>query len=142
MVLFQVLVFSKIGVSLFSASFVFGFVRLLKLALRFWAKFSQAKVFIGQSLLLSQVSFFGKVRFPKLASRFLAEVCIKSVQTFLSGSLFLAKVLVCKVIFSASGLASLALAFWFFRSFGFSKVRLVKNCGACKIKSVSSGSGF
>ena len=47
-----------------------------------------------------------------------------------------AKVLVCKVIFSASVLVGLAQAFLYFRSFGFSKVRLVKNCSACKIKSI------
>jgi len=61
---------------------------------------------------------------------------------FLSGSLFLAKALVGKVIFSASVLVGLAQAFWYFRSFGFSKVRLAKNCHACKIKSIKASFCF
>jgi hypothetical protein len=97
-----------------------------------------SKSFHRAKFVLSQALFFGKVRFLKSAPRFLVKFSVSSSQAFLSGLLFLAKLLVRKVIFSASGLASLALAFLHFHSFSFSKVRLVKNCRACKIKSVKA----
>ena len=49
--------FSKIGVALFLASFVFGFVRFSKLASRLRSKFWQAVVFIGQSQVVWQSPF-------------------------------------------------------------------------------------
>ena len=81
--------------------------------------------------------FFGQVKFLKSASRFLAKVFVTSVQAFLSGSFFLAKKLFSKFIFFSIGFSkSWALAF-FQAVFVFnSKVGLVNNCRACKIKSL------
>jgi hypothetical protein len=74
------------------------------------------KVLVRKSFHRSKLAFvasiiFGKVRFLKLASRFSVSVLAGLVQAFLSGSFFLAKALVCKIIFLASVLAGLALAF-------------------------------
>jgi len=96
-----------------------------------------------------QAFSFGKVNFQSKSNSRLSQVFqigFKVVNQgfgkldsgFLSGSLFLTKALVGKVIFPASALVGLAQAFWYFRCSGFSKVRLAKNCHACKIKSIKA----
>jgi hypothetical protein len=88
--------------------------RLRGFGQRFW----QAKVFIAQSWLLSQASFFGNVRFLKLA-RLLSLSKHQGFQSavwqvwfglFYQARFFLAKVLRNHVIFLASVLTGLALA--------------------------------
>jgi hypothetical protein len=136
--------FSKIGVCLFLAQFHFWFCQVS-------AQPPASKIgFVGFGQSSGKQAFsFGKVNFQSKSNFRLSQVSEigfkvfnqgfgKLASGFLSGSLFLAKALVGKVIFSASVLVGLVQAFWYFRSFGFSKVRLVKNCRACKIKSIKA----
>ena len=78
---------------------------------------------------------FGQVRFLKSASRFLAKVSANLVRAFSPGSFFLAKQFLAKSVFSIGFSKSSALAFCKFKVDSVGKVGLVKNYGACKIKS-------
>jgi hypothetical protein len=90
-----------------------------------------------QAFLFGKVSFCGNRHFRQsqvssIGFKIFSRGFRKLALGFLSDSFFLAKALVCKVIFSASTLASLALAFLHFRSFGFRKVIIAKNKVVCK----------
>ena len=127
--------FSIIGVSLFSASSIFGFVRFLKLAAWFSSKSWQASIFIWQSCFFATSTFFGQVRFLKSASIFSVKVLVNLAQALSSGSSFLASQILGKIILKQVFRQVLALAFFQFHVDFVDKVRLVKNFVACKIKS-------
>ena len=86
-------------------------------------------------LFLAYVSL-GKVRFLKSATFFSAKVLASLVRAFSPGLFFLAKSFFRKVSFYDGLRQVLGSEFWQI-SFVFNgKVRLVKICGVCKIKSV------
>jgi hypothetical protein len=90
-----------------------------------------------QAFLFGKVSFCGNRHFRQsqvssIGFKVFSQGFGKLALGFFSGSLFLAKALVCKVIFSASVLASQALAFSVFSSRCFSQVIIAKNKVVCK----------
>jgi hypothetical protein len=101
-------------------------------------KFSSVKVGFCRKRFFrqSQVSEIDFKVFNQRFGEFGSGFWLSSLPRHLSGSFFLAKVLVCKVIFSACVLVNFALAFLFFLSFGSSKVSIAKNFVTCKIKSL------
>jgi len=139
--LFQVCRSQKLAFVFFSHNFIFGLPGS-KNRLR---GFNQS--FGKQAFSFGKVSFCGNRHFRQsqvssIGFKVFSRGFGKFALGFLSGSIFLAKALVCRVIFSASTLASLALAFCSSAVLVFAKSSLPKIKLCVKVNQVGCGSAF